>query len=292
MLKELDTRSVIVHDNKSFGEKIIVNVHYHYYIEILYTYKGDFKIWLDGKFYNFSKGDLVVINSQETHMIEHLSKDMDDGYICLRFTPDLLFGDFQQNFELKYVLPFMTNHNPPQKVFKKAQISETDIPELMYNILEEFNKKEYAFELSVKSDIYRIFLWILRHWHKEGLEIDNNVNVDLTTRLKPVIEYISEHYSEPITAMEMAEYVNLSYSYFSRNFKQLTQKGFSEYLNYIRIIKSETLLLTTDMTVTEIALQVGFSTSSYYIQQFRHYKNCSPKQFKKAFMSGNKNAFL
>lgn len=287
--KELTTQNIIVHDNKTFGEKITANIHYHDYIELLYPYHGTFKIWLDGKYFNFAEGDLVVINSQETHMIESTSENIDDGYICLRFSPNLLYGDFQQNFELKYVLPFLTNHNPPQKVFASKEISETDIPELMYNIFEEYNKKNYAFELAIRSDIYRIFLWILRYWQKEGLETENDINVDLKMKLKPVIEYISEHYNEPITALEMAEYANLSYSYFSRSFKQLTQKGFSEYLNYIRIINSETLLLTTDLNITEIAMQVGFSTSSYYIQQFKHYKTISPKQYKKTFLSSNTN---
>ena len=40
----------------------------------------------------------------------------------------------------------------------------------------------------------------------------------------------------------------------------------------------------TELNVTEIALQVGFSTSSYFIQQFKQVKNMSPKKFRKKFM--------
>jgi AraC-like DNA-binding protein len=58
-------------------------------------------------------------------------------------------------------------------------------------------------------------------------------------------------------------------------------KTFTNYLNYIRITEAEKLLLTTDKSMTEIALEVGFSSSSYFIQQFRQYKDISPFQFRK-----------
>lgn len=284
--KEIVTEPIAVHKQKvcSFIGQT-ANLHSHSYIEILYTLGGRFNVWLDGKYFEFAKGDMVIINSQEVHCINSVEDVPDGGYICLRFTPDILYGSTKEILELKYVLPFLTNHNPPQKVFTAAEIKNTDIPELMHEIYDEYDKREYAFELAIRADIYRIFLWILRYWKNAGLDAENKVNLDLAKKLQPVIDYISVHYSEPLTAESMAEYANLSYSYFSRSFKQLTERGFSEYLNFIRITESEKLLLTTDMNITEIAMSVGFSTSSYYIQQFRLYKNVSPKQFKKAFMN-------
>jgi AraC-like DNA-binding protein len=64
-------------------------------------------------------------------------------------------------------------------------------------------------------------------------------------------------------------------------------KTFTNYLNYIRITEAEKLLLTTEMTMTEIAQETGFSSSSYFIQQFKQYKNISPSQFRKKVSSEN-----
>ena len=61
-------------------------------------------------------------------------------------------------------------------------------------------------------------------------------------------------------------------------------KTFTEYLNYVRITEAEKLLLSTEMNITEVAAETGFSDSSYFIKQFRHFKNVSPKQFKKKFI--------
>ena len=67
-------------------------------------------------------------------------------------------------------------------------------------------------------------------------------------------------------------------------FKKVIHKSFREYLNYVRITKSEILLATTDLSMTDIAMKTGFSTSSYFIQQFKQVKNMSPKKFRKKFM--------
>ena len=273
---------ILIHNQSVRGIGMTAKVHYHDYIEILYTYGGSYNIWLDGKYYEFGKGDLVVINSQEVHCINSLEDCEGAGYLCLRFTPEIL-TDNSQIFTYKFVMPFLTNHKPPQKVFRENEIEKTPLPELMSEIYNEYSKQEYAHELAIYSDICKIFVWILRYWKSEGLESDNKINVDLSKKLQNVMDYISKNYSNPISAQDMAKLSNMSYSYFSRSFKTFTNRSFSEHLNFLRITEAEKLLLTTDMNITEIAMQVGFSTSSYFIRQFKLYKNRSPKQFKNAF---------
>ncbi|MBQ7974376.1 MAG: helix-turn-helix transcriptional regulator [Clostridia bacterium] len=258
-----------------------VQVHFHDYIEILYAFGGEYSIWLDGKCFDFSTGDLVLINSCKLHHIVCKQPAVNGGYYCIQFLPSILYESTRKVFEFKYVMPFLTNHTPPQSILPASEISNSEIPRLMYDMYKETQRQDYAFEFAMKADVYKIFLYILRYWHKAGLNAGKEVNIDLAAKIQNVIDYMSSHYNEPLTAEQMAENANLSYSYFSRIFKQVTERSFSEYLNYIRISESEKLLLTTDMNITEIALAVGFSTSSYYIQQFKHYKNLSPKQFKK-----------
>ena len=97
--------------------------------------------------------------------------------------------------------------------------------------------------------------------------------------VQSVTEYVSENYSTA-TAKAAADYCNLSYSYFSRSFKRVMNQSFTEYLNYVRITKAEQLLSTTDKSISEIADEVGFSTASYFIEQFKKYKQKSPKQYR------------
>lgn len=283
---ETYTESFVIHKQSADEHQILALPHSHDYIEVLYTFGGKFNIWLDGKFYEFSKGDLVVINSNELHCIETKEASGDCGYYCLRFNPNILYGSDNAIYEFKYVLPFLANHTPPQKIFTADELKGTEVKKLIENIYNEYTNENYAYELSVRSDICRLFAWILKYWNTMNYDISNEINLDLASKLQHTIEYVLLNYGEEITAEKMAEYSNLSYSYFSRSFKQLTGKSFTEYLNYIRVSEAEKLLLTTDMNITEIALCVGFSTSSYFIQQFKIYKKMSPKHFKMEFLKG------
>ena len=81
-----------------------------------------------------------------------------------------------------------------------------------------------------------------------------------------------------VTEADAASFVNLSYSYYSKLFRRVVGKNFNDYLTTVRINEAERLLLSTEQTITEIALATGFATSSHFIEKFRKIKNITPKQ--------------
>lgn len=258
-----------------------VSAHYHSYIEIIYSIEGSNEIFLNDTRSTFSTGDLVLINSRDVHSIV-----CGDGvYLVLRFEPELLYGSPQSAIELKYVLPFVLNSFKHQTVFLKHELEKSVVPQRLFEIYEENKKKSYGYEIAVRTKINEIFLWFLRYWHKKNINIDLNLaaHEGAAKRLQDVFEYVSKNYGNDISAADMAELCSMSYSYFSRTFKKIMKKSFSEYLTYVRISEAEKLLITSDMNITEIAMQVGFSTTSYFIQQFKNIKLISPKQYRKKF---------
>ncbi len=265
---------------------ILTLAHWHYYIEILYMIEGDARAVLGGEEYAFRTGDMVLINGREVHAVFG-EPDTVIRYIVLKFDPALLYTTDRTLFESKYVMPFTMNASNNQKVFTAAELVDSPIPELLPQILREFTAKEYGFELAIRTDIGRVFLWVIRNWHAKGVQMDQNSALKETDiiRLQKVFDYLDEHYRHEITVETVASMLNMSYSYFSRYFKSLIGKTFSEYLTYVRITEAEKLLLTTDLNITEVALETGYSNSSYFIQQFRDLKGMSPKQFKKKVLS-------
>lgn len=276
---------VICHLTHHDGPGITCQPHYHTYIEMLYCLSGDMDVWLNDSYYKFQRGDLLIVNSNEVHTIKAVAPGVHD-YIVLRFEPEILYDSSQSILEVKYVLPFILNNNTPQKVFSHPEIYFTQIPQLMKDSLSEYEKKEYGYELAIRSNICRIFLWILRHWHHMGISLSPAASgaSELITKLQVVLDYIAEHYDENISAYDMAKLCNLSYSYFSRTFKQTMRRSFNDYLNFIRVTEAEKLLMSTDMNTTEIAYAVGFSSASYFIKIFHEHKQVSPSKFKKNFM--------
>jgi len=261
---------------------LMAPAHVHDYIEILYCLSGNIKIYLNGKGYTFSDGDIILINSREVHSIFAEATDCPNKYIVIKFEPEVLYTTSKTIFEAKYVLPFTTNKSEHQKLFTQNEISETFILELLHEIIKEYTQKKYGFELAIRTHICRIFLWILRRWNEKGYDLntDYTLNQNTMERLQIVFDYIDMHYQENITVATVAHLCNMSYSYFSRFFKIIMKKNFSEYLNYVRITAAEKLLTTTDLNITEVSQEIGYSTSSYFIQQFKHFKNITPKQFK------------
>jgi AraC-like DNA-binding protein/mannose-6-phosphate isomerase-like protein (cupin superfamily) len=260
--------------------------HYHNYIEILYGISGIYEVILNGKYHEFTEGDMVLINSKEVHQINACSQG-GGQYIVVRFEPEILYNSmFQNHLQLKYVLPFILESSKHQKVIKKAILEATFIPELLHEIMKEDQMKTYGYELAINNHIGRIFLWIVRYFHQISADFIHSplTNMSLIKRLQPSFDYVLEHYPEELKATDMAALCNMSSSYFSRTFNQQMGMNFNEYVNYIRIMEAEKLLVSTTMNITEIASTVGFSTTSYFIKLFKTYKNISPKQFQKEFV--------
>ena len=267
-------------------EGIVYPGHYHSYIELLYGISGTYEVILNGKCHKFVEGDLVLINSKEVHQINSYSQ-MGGEYIVLRFEPEIIYNSmFHNHLHLKYVLPFILENSKHQKVIGKSAIESSCIPALLNEILKEQEMESYGYELAIKNHIGRIFLWILRYFHQTRTDLMHSpLTNTYIKRLQPSLDYVLEHFYEELKATEMAALCNMSTSFFSRTFNQQMGMNFNEYVNYIRTMEAEKLLITTTMNITDIANAAGFNSTSYFIKLFKSFKSISPNQFRKEFVT-------
>lgn len=267
------------HLQSNLGMPLMCAAHWHYAIEILYATRGSASILLNGQLYSFRSGDMVLISARDVHAIWG---DLDAQYICIKFNPEVLYSAARTVFESRYVLPFTMARSSPQKVFTAEEIDNTPLPGLIRDVLQELSDQAYGFDLAVRTNISRIFLWVLRSWQAKGHQVELGCSLkdkDMD-RLQTVFDCLDQQYRHPLTAAQMARQCNMSYSYFSRYFKAAMGQSFTAYLNYVRITEAEKLLLATDKTITEIAMETGFASVSYFIAQFRNLKNVSPRQYR------------
>ena len=113
---------------------------------------------------------------------------------------------------------------------------------------------------------------------EEAPELVNAKEADIMIATK----YIYRNFQSPLTLDEVAGIAGLSPTYFSRKFKLLTGMGFKEYLNYIRLKHACAALLTTDNSITDIALEYGFSDSNYFKDLFKKEFGKSPREYRKS----------
>ncbi|MFX3648513.1 MAG: helix-turn-helix domain-containing protein [Paenibacillus sp.] len=94
------------------------------------------------------------------------------------------------------------------------------------------------------------------------------------------IHYIHDHYSEPITAEELAQRYHCSTSYLSRLFKNQIGLGPIEYLIHVRVHRAKQYLLRSEARIQEIASNVGYADMYYFSRLFKKHTGLSPLQFR------------
>ena len=264
----------------------INDLHYHDYVELLYGLDGcDAKVMCYNRNYRMREGDFIVVNSKQPHTVTTIGKV--SKYIVVKFMPQILYAAEQSVLEFKYILPFITNDEKYSKIFFKSDIEKTEIPQILDDTIKEWHGMEYGYEVALRIYVIKIALWLIRRWHEENpsASIDISGETDDAIRfIQKSIEFAQKNFSTA-TSLEAAQVCNLSYSYFSRLFKRVMKKSFTEYVNYVRITEAQRMLASTDKSITDIALDIGFSTTSYFIDKFKRQVHITPMQFRKKYKS-------
>lgn len=102
-------------------------------------------------------------------------------------------------------------------------------------------------------------------------------------QLIKAIDYIICNIHNRIKLIDVAKHLNISHEYLSRLFHKETGCTFSTYVNRMKIEEAATLLLYTEYSDYEISAMLSFVTQGYFIQVFKKFMGCSPKQYKKHY---------
>jgi AraC-like DNA-binding protein len=96
-----------------------------------------------------------------------------------------------------------------------------------------------------------------------------------------IIHYIQRNYQEPLTLADLSEQFSISMSRISERIKETTGLTFVEFINELRIRHACSLLLSTEMSVSEIAYEVGYGSYKTFSRLFRAMKGISPSGYRK-----------
>ena len=268
---------------RTLGRAPVAAPHIHEFFEILYCQSGAYTLLLNEKPYELYPGDMALIDPLEIHSTRAMFEGTNQ-YLVIKFAPEVLYSTEQLVFELKYFLSYIKGSGSHQKVFPAEQTRAAAVGVMLQEIVDEFLGREFGYEIALRANISRLFLWILRCWHAKGRKDvpDDAAIITLTKAL----EYVDMHLNQDISMADAALHVNMSYTAFSRFFSRYLGRGFAEYLLLARLKQAAMLLAQTNKSVTDIAMETGFSTTSYFIQRFREYQGMTPKRFRNWFLAG------
>lgn len=251
--------------------------HWHPEVELTLFLSGEMEYLINDSIYYVKAGDGLFGNSNALH-----SGIMRNGsqctYLSITFHPRFLYGYENSILQTKYVSFITSNESWASFLLTESEEWQRDILENMKTIYALSQERPVDFELQVHMLLMDIWQKLYRHFavqpekeHKPGHHLQ---------RLRDIISYIQDNYSEKITLEDVARSANICQSECCRFFKKHMNMTIFDYILYLRIQNSLPLLKTMD-SVTEVSTAVGFTSSSYYSQIFKRQMGCSPLEYKK-----------
>ncbi len=219
-------------------------------------------------------GDVVLIGSNDLHRTTSFRNEP-----LVRLVIQINLPAFLSQATLNYVAFFSETTGSLSEL---NHLIEGDIEiqrilgKILVGIHQEMEKAECGYELVVGADVNRLVGLLVNHDERFVHESQHDIN-----KLRPVLQYISDHLTEDIHVSDACRLVNYNYHYFLRLFKRTMGVSFKEYINRSRIKMAERLLLTQEDNVSEIGYQSGFGTLDHFFRLFKRYNNCSPGDFRR-----------
>lgn len=253
--------------------------HYHPECELILVKSGRLDIDLSDESYTLQAGDVIILGNSQLHRDRNTGGFLD--YIVLQFDLNTFFDQstipYLQYFNETKVPLSMMNY-----VFRENPQANEEAAECIRQILKEAIDKESGYELAVNLLIKKLLLILIRNDNRELLADQDRVE---RIRLKPVLDYVETNIDGRIAVEDACKLANMSYYYFVKFFKKIMGLSFTEYVNFRKIKRAEQLLLTRDMSVTEVGDQIGMANMAHFYKMFKRFNGCSPKEFQRKMLA-------
>lgn len=247
-------------------------LHWHNCIEILYVLKGEIKLSINTNNFHISENQLQIINIDEAHSI---SSNADSKLLLFHIDPSF----FAKYYKDIHNIFFYTDSSNIESQ-KGDEYDELRI--FLSEILYEYVQKQENYHEEIEDILINLLFHLINNFHyliyeQEALR-DNKEQLE---RYHRISKYIYNNYKNNITLQEIAKKEFLSPHYLSHEIKYATGSNFTDLLNLTRVEESVKLLLDSEISISEISEEVGFSHVRYLNKHFKILYNCTPLQFKR-----------
>lgn len=217
---------------------------------------------------------------------------LEDFYNCSKLPIKALDINFKDIYTQGYNNKFETLFNELDIISKlkseghdlsKVTLSYDNNTSFLVTTMSKYDNNSGYYVLGPydSKDRYAIdyLLDLLNTIHKDKFS-RGRANLNFSSYVKKSIEYSLENYDSNISIDFICELLNINKSYFCKKFKQETGHTFSSFLNILRIEKSKKLLISSDMSLLDIAISVGFNSQNYYTIVFKKITGVTPLEYR------------
>lgn len=248
--------------------------HWHEEVEFSLVRRGALQVTVAGRRQVLEEGDGMFLNANVLHAMGPADPAVETVWDSHMLHPVLLGGHYKSVFDSKYLSPVLKNKRCDLIVFRPDSEARRTLLNLLAEAAAVQDRPDSEFRTrNIFSDI-----WLLLMREAEALDAPPPVSQE---RIQLMLAYIQQHFREKLTLEQIAAAAAVSERECLRCFRSCIQTTPFTYLTDYRIQVAERLLRTTNLSVTEIALETGFSDGAYFSKLFRQARSVSPTQFRK-----------
>ena len=249
--------------------------HKHDFFEFVYTLKGKCTHYIDGTEYNVKHGDLLFINRNQTHAY---TPSAGNEFVNILINPEFIAMELMNTESLITLFSHsMFDEFEAIDTFFSQCVhfigtERTEIDTIIDILLREYKEKSIGYKSVMQGCIRILFSKMLRALQKKELSPVQESN-ELIEEIK---NYIDENFDRKITLSEIAEKSFYNPIYFGNLLKKHFGISFSTYIKEKRISKAAQLLKTTDKSVDEVMILVGYNDKKLFYSHFKETYGTTP----------------
>ncbi len=228
---------------------------------------------VNGESYFIKKGDVFCVDDRS----EHCFTQCQSFRICnMMFRPDEIFAPFE---DLRHCAGFHAlfyDKHSADGFRSKLRLNSSDFEEtekLIAKMIEEYQSCRAGFVSTVTAYFIQLVSYLSRRYSEEH-------GTSSPTTFAKAVAYIERCFTQRITLEEIADIAGMSVRHFQRQFKSTYLITPQEYIAMLRMQKAIRMLLNTDLTITEIAMECGYQDSNLFSRQFRKNTGLSPRSYR------------
>lgn len=237
--------------------------HLHSQMEIIYTQVGRFSATVSGIPYLLEAGDCLLIFPNTIHSLQECSTTDEDRTTLLIVDPCMTGALSTELLQM----------HPASSLLPASQV-HPDIPYVLHALEQEDTAAMNPLLLTAYIQLFLARAIPALHL----IPNDRRESPDLAYR---VTDYLSRNFRQPLRLETVAHDLGISSYQLSRFLTQKLDMSFSRYLSQLRIAEAQRLLVSTSLSITQIAFDCGFETQRSFNRRFQELTGATPSCYRR-----------
>ena len=227
--------------------------------------KGKCHYHVDLVDYEVKEGDLLFVPPLFLHAISKgRCEEFDFGDVCISF--EFSRGNSTDICSTRYLVPIMNQEFAMPCLITGKHSVYASLRKVFDQITSLYDENVDGYELALKALLLQAIFLLLQYSKKNYKKKEKEQHSE---KLKSVLDYIGEHYAEPISIAELAGIVLFQRISFYAFFQKHMNMTCVEYMNNFRLEKAVELFEQGHLSIIEVSMSVGFRNLSYFHRAFR-----------------------